>query len=198
MAFKMTSDVAGNIHKPKIHGGSDLFKKSGPPGFFGKLLDPLGLRKKIGGKLCKSKLFNPGGAGGPAAAAQAAGAAAAAPASVDPGAAAGIPAPAAAPVEAAAGPAVMHKKNSLTSKPGAPWNFLTEEEEFRVGKRNKKGGKGSLTASASQDSGDGSDGDGKGDGKGDDKGDDGKGDGDGEGDGKGDGKGDGGDGGGKS
>ena len=129
MAFKMTNDVASNIHKPKIHGESELFKKSGPPGFFSKLMDPLGLRKKIGGKLCKSKLFNPGGAGGPAAAAQAAAPAAAAPAAVDPGAAAGIPAPAAAaPVEeAAAGPAVMREKNKLTGKPGAPWRVLTEK-----------------------------------------------------------------------
>ena len=98
MAFKMNGNPAGNIQKLKIHGKSELFKKSGPPGFFSKLMDPLGLRKKIGGKLCGSKLFNPGCAGGPAAAAQAA-APAAAPAAVDPGAAAGIPAPAAAPVE---------------------------------------------------------------------------------------------------
>ena len=131
MAFKMNGNPAGNIQKLKIHGKSELFKKSGPPGFFSKLMDPLGLRKKIGGKLCGSKLFNPGGAGGPAAAAQAA-APAAAPAAVDPGAAAGIPAPAAAaPVEeAAAGPAVMREKNKLTGKPGAPWRFMTEEEEF--------------------------------------------------------------------
>ena len=143
MAFKMNGNPAGNIQKLKIHGKSELFKKSGPPGFFSKLMDPLGLRKKIGCKLCGSKLFNPGGAGGPAAAAQAA-APAAAPAAVDPGAAAGIPAPAAAaPVEeAAAGPAVMREKNKLTGKPGAPWRFMTEEEEFRVAKKNKRHGKG--------------------------------------------------------
>jgi hypothetical protein len=150
MAFKMNGNPAGNIQKLKIHGKSELFKKSGAPSFFGKLLDPLGLRKKIGGKLCGSKLFNPGGAGGPAAAAQAAAPAAAA--AVDPGAAAGIPAPAvaAAPVEeAAAGPAVMREKNKLTGKPGAPWRFMTEEEEFRVAKKNNRRGRGRLAESKS-------------------------------------------------
>jgi hypothetical protein len=116
MAFKMTKDVAGNIYKPSIHGENPLYKKSGPPGFFSKLMDPLGLRKKIGGKLCDSKLFNPGGAGGPAAQA-----AQPAPGSTPPveqaampitPAAPAAPAQAAAPVEPA--PVAMHKKNKLT------------------------------------------------------------------------------------
>ena len=135
MAFKMNGNPAGNIQKLKIHGGSELFKKSGPPGFFSKLMDPLGLRKKIGGKLCGSKLFNPGGAGGPAA--QAAQTAAgstppveqaampitpAAPATI--GNSTAVPT-ATAPVEPA--PVAMHKKNKLTDKPGAPWRVLTEK-----------------------------------------------------------------------
>ena len=126
MAFKMTKDVAGNIYKPSIHGENPLYKKSGPPGFFSKLMDPLGLRKKIGGKLCGSKLFNPGGAGGPAA--QAAQTAAGSTPPVEQAAmpiTPAAPAQAAAPVEPA--PVAMHKKNKLTGKPGAPWRVLTEK-----------------------------------------------------------------------
>ena len=148
MAFKMNGNPAGNIQKLKIHGKSELFKKSGPPGFFSKLMDPLGLRKKIGGKLCGSKLFNPGGAGGPAAAAQAAAPPAEQAAMPVTPAAPAAPAQAAAPVEEAA-PVAMHKKNKLTGKPGAPWRFMTEEEEFRVAKRGNKNRKGRLAASNS-------------------------------------------------
>ena len=135
MAFKMTKDVAGNIYKPSIHGENPLYKKSGAPSFFGKLLDPLGLRKKIGGKLCDSKLFNPGGAGGPAAqVAQTVvgstppveqAAMPITPAAPVAPAAPAAPAQAAAPVEPA--PVAMHKKNKLTGKPGAPWRVLTEK-----------------------------------------------------------------------
>jgi hypothetical protein len=135
MTFKMTKDVAGDIYKPSIHGESELYKKSGPPGFFSKLMDPLGLRKKIGGKLCGSKLFNPGGEGVPAAqAAQTAVGSTppveqaampitpAAPATI--GNSTAVPT-AAAPMEPA--PVAMHKKNKLTDKPGAPWRVLTEK-----------------------------------------------------------------------
>jgi|TARA_R110000823_G_scaffold132954_2_gene261564 hypothetical protein len=72
--------------------------KAGAPGFFGKLLDPLGLKKKIGG------LFGKGGGKGcppPAAAA----------------APAGAP-PVAAPVEEQAGPVV--DPNAGVSAQGVP------------------------------------------------------------------------------
>jgi hypothetical protein len=102
MAFKMNNPLSG-VDTSKSHGtnknfsmsgmkntdGSDV--KPGAPGFFGKLLDPLGLKKKIFGKKGGGKPCPPAGAApAPAAAAGA-----------DPAAAAAAPA-AAAPAEAAA------------------------------------------------------------------------------------------------
>ena len=86
----------------KSHGTNANFKKSGmknadgsdvkpgAPGFFGKLMDPLGLRKKIGG------MFGKRGGGKPCPPA------AAAPPAGDPRAVAGPAPPPAAPVAAAA------------------------------------------------------------------------------------------------
>jgi len=137
----MTKDVAANIHKPKIHGGSELFKKSGAPFIMGALAGGLLARskfgKRIGGKLCKAAGM--GQAPQPAAAVGAGGPAVETPVT---------PVEAAAPVEATA-PVAMHKKNKLTGKPGAPWRFMTEEEEFRVAKRGNKNRKGRLAASNS-------------------------------------------------
>jgi len=78
------------------HGTNANYKKSGAPGLLGKILDPLGLKKKIGG------LFGGKGKGGacpPAGAAGAAGAAAA-------GATPGVQGPAAPPADEQAGPVV--------------------------------------------------------------------------------------------
>ena len=92
--------------------GSDV--KPGAPGFFGKLLDPLGLKGKLFGKKGGGKPCPP--AGDPKAAAAAAAPAATGAAPVDPAAAAPAAAPAAATPEEVPAPTQMRKSSPTTRR----------------------------------------------------------------------------------
>ena len=72
MALKMKG--APMMDTSSKHGTNANYDKSGPPGLLGKILDPLGLKKRIGGLLGgKGKPCPPAGAAAPAAEAEAMG-----------------------------------------------------------------------------------------------------------------------------